>query len=63
MFEGQQGSAVKFHFVRSIRGLQNFLTIPIMNSLAGFMIQLPIQYIALYRLEARNKTYIKPFYQ
>ena len=29
------------HFVRSIRGLQNFLTIPIMNSLVGFMIKDP----------------------
>ena len=25
------------HFVRFIRGLQNFLAIPIMNPLAGFM--------------------------
>ena len=38
MFEGQQGGAVKLRFVRSIRGLQNFLAIPIMNPLAGFMI-------------------------
>ena len=30
---------MKLHFVRSIRGLQNFLTITIMNTLAGFMIQ------------------------
>ena len=42
---------MKLHFVRSIRGLQNFLAIPIMNPLAGFMI-LPcfegnIRYIAL----------------
>ena len=29
---------MKLHFVRSIRGLQNFLAIPIMNPLAGFMI-------------------------
>ena len=34
---------MKLHFVRSIRGLQNFLAIPIMNpaimnTLAGFMI-------------------------
>ena len=34
----QQGGAMKLHFVRSIRGLQNFLAIPIMNPLAGFMI-------------------------
>ena len=30
---------MKLHFVRSIRGLQNFLVIPIMNTLAGFMIR------------------------
>ena len=30
---------MKLHFVHSIRGLQNFLAIPIMNTLAGFMIQ------------------------
>ena len=29
---------MNLHFVRSIRGLQNFLAIPIMNTLAGFMI-------------------------
>ena len=29
---------MKLHFVRSIRGLQNFLAIPIMNPLVGFMI-------------------------
>ena len=29
---------MKLHFVRSIRGLQIFLAIPIMNTLAGFMI-------------------------
>ena len=29
---------MKLHFVHSIRGLQNFLAIPIMNPLAGFMI-------------------------
>ena len=29
---------MKLHFVRSIRGLQNFLAISIMNPLAGFMI-------------------------
>ena len=29
---------MKLHFVCSIRGLQNFLAIPIMNPLAGFMI-------------------------
>ena len=29
---------MKLHFVRSIRSLQNFLAIPIMNTLAGFMI-------------------------
>ena len=28
---------MKLHFVRSIRGLQNFLAIPIMNPLMGFM--------------------------
>ena len=28
---------MKLYFVRSIRGLQNFLAIPIINSLAGFM--------------------------
>ena len=33
---------MKLHFVRSIRGLQNFLTISIMNTLAGFMIVLAI---------------------
>ena len=37
IFEGQRGGAVKLHFVHSIRGFQNFLTIPIMNPLAGFM--------------------------
>ena len=31
---------MKLHFVRSIRGLQNFLAIPIMNTLAGFMINI-----------------------
>ena len=30
---------MKLHFVRSIRGLQNFLAIPNMNPLVGFMIQ------------------------
>ena len=39
LIEGQQGGVVRLHFVRSIRGLQNFLTIPIMNPLAGFMIK------------------------
>ena len=29
---------MKLHFVHSIKGLQNFLAIPIMNPLAGFMI-------------------------
>ena len=29
---------MKLHFVRSIRGLQNFLAINIINTLAGFMI-------------------------
>ena len=29
---------MNLHFVRFIRGLQNFLAIPIMNTLAGFMI-------------------------
>ena len=29
---------MNLHFVHSIRGLQNFLAIPIMNTLAGFMI-------------------------
>ena len=29
---------MKLHFVRSIRGLQNFLAVPIMNPLAGLMI-------------------------
>ena len=28
---------MKLQFVRSFRGLQNFLMIPIMNPLAGFM--------------------------
>ena len=36
---------MKLHFVRSIRGLQNFLAIPIMNPLAGFMIYI---YIHIY---------------
>ena len=31
---------MNLHFVRFIRGLQNFLAIPIMNTLAGFMIVL-----------------------
>ena len=31
---------MKLHFVRSNRGLQNFLAIPIMNPLAGFIIKL-----------------------
>ena len=30
---------MNLHFVRFIRGLQNFLAIPIMNTLAGFMIR------------------------
>ena len=33
---------MKLHFGRSIRGLQNFLVIPIMNPLAGFMISLKL---------------------
>ena len=39
---------MNLHFVRSIRGLQNFLAIPIMNTLAGFMIYIYIyiSYIA-----------------
>ena len=36
---------MKLHFVHSIRGLQNFLAIPIMNTLAGFMIYI---YIYIY---------------
>ena len=36
--KSQQESPAKLHFVCSIRGLPNFLIIPIMNSLAGFMI-------------------------
>ena len=36
---------MNLHFVRSIRGLQNFLVIPIMNTLAGFMIYI---YIYIY---------------
>ena len=36
---------MNLHFVRFIRGLQNFLAIPIMNTLAGFMIQLYAYYI------------------
>ena len=31
---------MNLHFVRFIRGLQNFLAIPIMNTLAGFMIKM-----------------------
>ena len=30
---------MKLHFVRSIRGLQIFVAIPIMNPLAGFVIK------------------------
>ena len=37
---------MKLHFVRSIKGLQNFLAIPIMNTLAGFMIIKMINQIA-----------------
>ena len=36
---------MKLHFVRSIRGLQNILAIPIMSPLAGFMIYI---YIYIY---------------
>ena len=32
-FKGQKGGEVESHFVRSIRGLPNFLAIPIMNPL------------------------------
>ena len=38
---------MKLHFVRSIRGLQNFLAIPIMNTLAGFIISRYAQVFAL----------------
>ena len=48
---------MKLHFVRSIRGLQNFLAIPIMNPLAGFMIYIYIYiyniYIYIYMQETR----------
>ena len=43
---------MKLYFVRSIRGLQNFLAIPIMNPLAGFMIGYA------YRLETDDVTHI-----
>ena len=37
-FSAYLKASKKLHFVRSGRGLQNFLAIPIMNPLAGFMI-------------------------
>ena len=37
---------MKLHFVRSIKGLQNFLAIPIMSTLAEFMIIKMINQIA-----------------
>ena len=45
---------MKLHFVRSIRGLQNFLAIPIMNTLAGFMIC--IAFSLLIKVVLLNRT-------
>ena len=42
---------MKLHFVRSIRGLQNFLAIPIMNPLAGFMIVRIKQQVSYYLVQ------------
>ena len=44
---------MKLHFVRSIRGLQNFLAISIMNPLAGFII-----YIYIYNIIYKYNIYI-----
>ena len=46
---------MKLHFVRSIRGLQNFLAIPIMNTLAGFMIR---SYV-VFKIIRVNNNYFK----
>ena len=43
---------MKLHFVQSIRCLQNFLAIPIMNPLAGFVIYVYVymyMYMYMYR--------------
>ena len=57
IFGDQQGGALKLHFVRSIRGLQFFLTIPIMNPLAGFMI--PMAEVANTQISITRKLEIK----
>ena len=46
--QSQQGSLAKLHLVRSIRGSPNFLAIPIMNSLAGFMIEFILMHMYTY---------------
>ena len=52
---------MKLHFVRSIRGLQNFLAIPIMNPLAGFMISELAKYWNYYSIWNNNRIHLYVF--
>ena len=47
---------MNLHFVRFIRGLQNFLAIPIMNTLAGFMIS------SINKMDSVSYTYWVDYY-